>query len=100
MSADLDREGIYDVVTNVNKELLFCIRARAGIPNNPRFFYDGGPHAILYRDAKRSILLEYLPKSTMQALADLDKVLIAEIDNDELKNEYFAAICRIRKLPL
>lgn len=100
MAVDLDKEGVYDVVTNVNNELLFCIRARAGIPNNPRFFYDGGAHAILYRDAKRSILLEHLPKNTIKNLADLDKVLIAEIDNDELKNEYFAAICRIRKLPI
>ncbi|OPZ77827.1 MAG: hypothetical protein BWY78_00849 [Alphaproteobacteria bacterium ADurb.Bin438] len=96
----LDKEGAYDVVINVNKELLFCIRSRNGTPNNPRFFYDGGEHAILYRDAKRSILLEYLPKEVIKLLPDLDKVLVAEIENDELKNEYFAAICKIRKLPI
>lgn len=74
-----EREGLYDVVSNVDNELLFCIRARTGVPERPRLFYDGSDRAILRRDKKRAILLEHLPSSTQKMLRNLEVVLFAEI---------------------
>lgn len=95
-----EKEGLYDVVRNKDGELLFCIRARNGKPDHPRFFYDGARTALLLRDTKRSILLEYLPEMAILSLQKEDKVLIAEILDDELEHEYYAPLSRVKKLPI
>ncbi|MCQ2915000.1 MAG: hypothetical protein MJ247_07395 [Alphaproteobacteria bacterium] len=95
-----EKEGLYDIVQNKDGELLFCIRARAGSPAQPHFFYDGVETALLMRDARRAILLEYLSPMAVMALKKQDKVLIAEIMDDELEHEYYAPVSKVRKLPV
>lgn len=95
-----EREGLYDVVRNRDGELLFCIRARRGSPAQPRFFYDGNMTGLLMRDAAHSVLLEYLSPLAVLSLQKEEKVLIAEILDDELECEYYAPVSRVRKLPV
>ena len=95
----VEKEGPYDVVTNVDGELLFCISARTGIPDGPRLFYDGSGNAVLRRDRKRLILLEYLPYNTRILLRTIETVLFAEIMNNELEREYDAIVTKVRELP-
>lgn len=95
-----EKEGLYDVVLNKDGELLLCIRARTGAPVQPRFFYDGIQSALLMRDGKRAILLEYLSPKAVTALQKQDKVLIAEILDNELEHEYYAPVSKVRKLPV
>ncbi|MGD9637686.1 MAG: hypothetical protein AB7U85_01335 [Alphaproteobacteria bacterium] len=92
-------EGLYDVVRNVDDELLFCIRARTGVPDYPRLFYDGSNKAVLRRDKKRMILLDHLPTATQKQLRTLEVVLFAEIMDNELEREYEALVTKVRKLP-
>lgn len=94
-----EREGLYDVVRNVDNELLFCIRARTGVPDHPRLFYDGSNRAVLRRDKKRLILLDHLPLSTQKLLRNLEVVLFAEIMDNELEREYEALVTKVRNLP-
>jgi len=96
----MEREGLFDAVQNKDGELLFCIKARTGRPDHPRLFYDGEVTALLVRDTKRSILLEYLSPLATEALAVEDKVLIAEILENELEHEYYAPVSKVRKLPI
>ncbi len=96
----MEKEGYYDIVRNKDGELLFCIRARKGKPDHPRFFYDGAETALLLRDPKRSILLEYLSPMALASLQREEKVLIAEIMDDELEHEYYAPVSKVRKLPI
>lgn len=95
-----EKEGLYDVVQNKDGELLFCIRARTGSPVQPHFFYDGVQTALLMRDGKRAILLEYLSPMAVTSLQKQDKVLVAEILDDELEHEYYAPVSKVRKLPV
>ncbi len=95
-----EKEGLYDVVRNKDGELLFCIRARNGKPDHPRFFYDGAHTGLLVRDSKRAVLLEYLPVGAVSSLQREDKVLVAEILDDELEHEYYAPLSRVKKLPI
>lgn len=44
-----EQEGFYDILQNGAGDLLISIRARAGEPDNPQIVYDGGKHALLYR---------------------------------------------------
>ena len=95
-----EREGLYDVVQNKDGELLFCIRARAGVPDHPHFFFDGIETGLLMRDGKRAILLEYLSPLAIESLQTENKVLVAEILDNELEHEYYAPVSRVRKLPI
>jgi hypothetical protein len=95
----IENEGPFDVVTNVDNELLFCVKARMGVPDTPRLFYDGSDRAVLRRDRKRSIRLEYLPRRTQKLLRHLETVLIAEIMDDQLQREYDAIVTKVRSLP-
>ena len=52
------------------------------------------------RDGKRAILLEYLSPKAVTALQKQDKVLIAEILDNELEHEYYAPVSKVRKLPV
>lgn len=95
-----EKEGLYDVVMNKDGELLFCIRARAGKPDHPHFFFDGVQTALLMRDSKKAILLEYLSPMALKSLQKEAKVLIAEILDNELEHEYYAPVSKVRKLPI
>ncbi len=95
-----EKEGLYDVVQNKDGEILFCIRARSGAPDHPRFFFDGVETALLMRDGKRAILLEYLSPMALTSLQKEAKVLIAEILDDELQHEYYAPVSKVHKLPI
>ncbi|MCQ2966081.1 MAG: hypothetical protein MJ250_05000 [Alphaproteobacteria bacterium] len=95
-----EKEGLYDVVQNKDGELLFCIRARTGAPVQPQFFYDGVETALLVRDSRRAILLEFLSPMAVMALQKQNKVLIAEILDNELEHEYYAPVSKVRKLPV
>ena len=44
-----EQEGFYDILQNGAGDLLISIRARAGEPDHPQIVYDGGKHALLYR---------------------------------------------------
>ncbi len=93
-------EGVYDVVINEDKELLFCIRPRIYPPSSPRLFYDGGRRALLVRDSRQDIILDWLPPLTKEYLMEVDKVLIAEIDRktQKLEQEYFVSLSVVREL--
>lgn len=95
-----EKEGLYDIVQNKDGELLFCIRARPGSPDHPHFFFDGGQTALLMRDGKKAILLEFLSPMALKALQKETKVLIAEILDNELEHEYYAPVSKVRKLPV
>ena len=100
MRPSIEKEGPYDVLINVDNELLFCLRARTGAPAGSRLLYAGGDKAVLIRDPKRSVVLEYLPEGTKKALGDAGRVLIAEIEDRNLRYEYFARVTRMKELPL
>ncbi len=97
-----ETEGLYDVVINEDKELLFIVKPRPHIPSAPRIFYDGGRRALLIRDAELEIIFDHLPPLTREYLDDVDKVLIAEFqpDSKTLLREYFAPISIVKELPL
>ncbi len=96
-------EGPYDVVINEDKELMFCIKPRPHIPTSPRLYYvAGGMTAVLIRDAVTEIVLEWLPPQTRDCLDEVDKILVAEINqtNKRIEHEYFADVSIVQELPL
>lgn len=54
---EVDQESRYDILQNEEGDILIIINSRAGGPENPRFVYDGGATALLYRT---KIVLSFL----------------------------------------
>lgn len=93
-----DSEGMYEILQNAAGEILIMIKQRRGGPENPRFVYDGGDTALLYRSRESSVFLGNINESARQPLKSVDEVLIAELDGDEVAREYVVPVRLIRDL--
>ena len=49
ISNEIGQKGRYSILQNAKGEIMLMMDSRAGGPENPRFIYDGGEKALLYR---------------------------------------------------
>ena len=91
-------EGAYDILQNAAGEILIIIRQRRGGPENPRFVYDGGETALLYRSRESSVFLGNINIEARNPLKIVDEILVAEIDGDEVAREYLVPVRIVRNL--
>lgn len=93
-----EQEGKYDILQNDKGEILIMISQRRGGPENPRFVYDGGDTALLYRSRESSVFLEGVNNEARSALKIVDEVLLAELDGDEVAREYIVPVRIVRDM--
>lgn len=93
-----EQEGKYDILQNDDGEILIMIAQRRGGPENPRFVYDGGDTALLYRSRESSVFLEAVNNEARNALKAVDEVLLAELDGDEVAREYMVPVRIVRDM--
>ncbi len=91
-------EGTYDILQNAAGDILVMIRQRRGGPENPRFVYDGGETALLYRSRESSVFLGGINEEARSPLKAADEILVAEIDGDEVAREYIVPVRIVRDL--
>ncbi len=91
-------EGTYDILQNAAGEILIMLKQRRGGPENPRFVYDGGETALLYRSRESSVFLGGINEDARKPLRMVDEVLVAEIDGDEVAREYMVPVRIVRDL--
>lgn len=91
-------EGTYEILQNGAGEILIMIKQRRGGPENPRFVYDGGDTALLYRSRESSVFLGGINPEARQPIKAVDEVLVAEIDGDEVAREYMVPVRLVRDL--
>ncbi|MGD9638544.1 MAG: hypothetical protein AB7U85_05755 [Alphaproteobacteria bacterium] len=95
-----EQEELYDILQNSSGDLLISIKARKGLPEEPKIVYDGGEHALLYRNNGLTIMLDYIHPEARQSLFYADTVLVVEFDNDDIAVEYEVPIRIVKKLPI
>lgn len=83
-----EQEGRYDIIENNVGEIMIIIKYRDGGPENPRLVYDGGSVALLYRSRESAILLDDINENARQPLKSVEKVLMVELDGNEVAREY------------
>lgn len=93
-----EQEGRYDIFQNDNGEVLIIIKQRRGGPENPRFVYDGGDKALLYRSRESAVFLNEINNEARPPLKNVDEVLVAELDGEEVAREYTVPVRIVRSL--
>ena len=91
-------EGTYDILQNSAGEILIVLKQRRGGPENPRFVYDGGSNALLYRSRESAVFLGDINENARAPLKRVDEVIVAEIDGDEVAREYVVPVRLVRDL--
>ncbi|MCQ2914727.1 MAG: hypothetical protein MJ247_05995 [Alphaproteobacteria bacterium] len=104
---EVETESYYDILSNADGELLFCIKTKEGSPDHPQILFNGEEHALLYRTADQMIVLDYIHPDVAPLLAKAETVLVAEFNDATPENpqkgiirEYSAVVRHVSKLPV
>jgi len=95
--------GIYEIRFNEAGEMLFILfppeGGYEGLVESPEIAYDGGEHAILYRNADNPIVIDYVPSEARTPLSEAKAVRVAECKDGSFLRDYEARIIKIGKIP-
>ena len=94
---------LYGVKVNQRGEMLILLNPAEpykGDPDNPEIAYDGGEHAVLYRNGSDAVTLDYFPESERTRLMSAKSVLVAEYDTSiqDIRHEYMAAVVKVAEM--
>jgi hypothetical protein len=84
----IEQESRYDICQNDEGEILIIINARAGGPEDPRFVYDGGETALLYRTKDSAVIFEKIAFDARLPLKSVSSMLIVEVEDNDVAREY------------
>ncbi|MBR2137286.1 MAG: hypothetical protein IJ852_04945 [Alphaproteobacteria bacterium] len=92
ISNEIGQKGHYSILQNAQGEIMILIESRTGGPEEPRFFYDGGDLALLYRSKENSIAFRNIESGARIPLKSVSEVLVVEIEDDDVEREYIVPV--------
>lgn len=92
LSNETGQKGRYSILQNAKGEIMIMMDSRAGGPENPRFIYDGGDTALLYRSQESSVAFRRIEAGAREPLKSVSEILVVEIDNDDVEREYIVPV--------
>lgn len=99
-SQEMEQESKYDILQNEAGEILIIINSRAGGPENPRFVYDGGETALLYRSKQTAVVFKKIAQGARIPLKSVSTMLIVEVENDDVAREYEVPVRIVKDVAL
>lgn len=93
--------GKFDILVNDAEDVMFGIPrppVDGGEPATPFFYYDGGDHAILFRDEKSPFLCDFINPGARPAILASSRILIAELENGAFVKDYLADMVLLEEL--
>lgn len=88
----------YDILQNEEGEILIIINAFTGGPENPRFVYDGGETALLYRNKENTVVFNAIPADARLPLKSVNSMLIVEVENEDVAREYTTPVRLVKDI--
>ncbi|MBR5598986.1 MAG: hypothetical protein IKW39_02995 [Alphaproteobacteria bacterium] len=100
MSTDneLAQESRYDILQNKAGEILIIINSRQGAPENPRFIYDGGDTALLYRTKEMAVVFKNIANGARKPLKMVTSMLVVEVEEDDVLREYTVPVRLVKNV--
>jgi len=97
----LTQECSYCVFPSEEGIFVVAISARETDPFNPVVLYDGGEHALFYRNGEDVIALDYLNPKLQADFFEAAEVQIAEVNpqTHDIIRHYPAKVKQMRRLP-
>lgn len=96
----IEQEENFNILKNVSGDLMILMRARMSNAVKPQIIYDGGEHALLYRDENNTVVLDYIHPEVREDLAHATRILVVEAQGQSIVREYVSKIKTMKKLPL
>lgn len=96
----VEQEKNFNILKNPAGDLMILIRARLDNANNPKIIYNGGDHAVLYRNDGNTIVLDFIHPSVRSDLERVVTLLIVEANNGSIIREYTAEVKHMKEIPL
>ncbi|MBO5997107.1 MAG: hypothetical protein J6P93_01080 [Alphaproteobacteria bacterium] len=95
------QEENYFILAVGKNRLVFAITARSTDEQMPIILYDGGKHALFYRNEQETVVLDYIDSKIVPYLASGQNVVMAEINpkTEELTRQYPVSVKIVDKLP-
>lgn len=91
-------EGRYDILQSAEGRVMIIINARKSEPYNPRLVYDGGAHALLYRNKRSAVVLDSLNIEARPILKEQESVCIIEFFEEDVYREYDVIVRIVKDL--
>ena len=85
---------------NPSGDLMILIRARLDDAIKPRMVYDGGDHAVLYRNAESTIVLDFIHPAVRSDLKRVPSLLVVEAHDGAIIREYMVEVKHMKSIPL
>ncbi|MBR1756941.1 MAG: hypothetical protein IJ738_05205 [Alphaproteobacteria bacterium] len=92
ISNEVGKKSRYSILQNAKGDIMVMMNSRMGGPENPRFIYDGGDMALLYRSQESSVAFKDIDPEARTPLKSVAEILIVEIENDDVEREYIVPV--------
>ena len=79
---------------------MILIRARLDDAVRPKLVYNGGEHALLYRNEHQTVILDYIHPAVRKALRKQKQVLIVETNEGAVVREYMCGVACLKNTPM
>lgn len=96
----VEQEKNFNILRNPAGDLMVLIRARLDDATQPKIIYNGGKHAVLYRNQANTIVLDFIHPSVRADLLRVGDLLVVEAHDGAVIREYMVEVKHMKDIPL
>lgn len=96
----VEQEKNFYILRNAGGDFMILIRARMNDADQPRVVYNGGEHAVLYRNVDSVVVLDFIHPSVREDLSQSEKLLVVETNDGSIIREYESRVTNLAGVPL
>jgi len=96
----VEQERKFSILKNPSGDLMILIRARLEDAAQPKIIYNGGKHAVLYRNDGNTVVLDFIHPSVRADLERVLNLLVVEAHDGSIVREYMAEVRHMKEIPL